>query len=149
MIKINIIPRLKYYFTLCAFISFASTADSIRIASGSSNGVYYPVALKICELINNNNSIVACEVIETSGSVTNLELLKTGKADFAVIQSDAALDSFQGKGIFFGDKPFEDMRFVLSLFDEYLTLITKNESGIVLFGDLNGKKIGANLNGTG
>ena len=152
MIKINTIPRSLLIFlllTFLSFITFSVRADSIKIASGSTNGAYYPTALQICELINKNNSIVKCEAIQSSGSINNIELLKSEKVDFAMIQSDIAKDVLDGTGIFFGDEPYQDIRFVLSLFDEYLTIISKDESGILTFSDLNDKKIGVNLSGSG
>ncbi len=153
MIRRNTIHR-----SLCAsFISFyilfgylhIATGASIRIASGTTNGSYYPVALQICDLINKHNAMTKCEVVISSGAIHNVALLQAETVDFAIVQSDFCVDAINATGIFSGETPFRDFRFVLSLFNEHLTIIAKDDSSLVTFSDFSGRKIGLNLNGSG
>ncbi|MDX1923875.1 MAG: TAXI family TRAP transporter solute-binding subunit [Rickettsiaceae bacterium] len=152
MTKKNTTPKPYLSILLIVFTLFSSLeafpVDSvIRIAAGRPTGSYYPVALQICSVINKYSSLSKCEVINSSGTINNLNLLASGRVDFAFVLSDTARDAATGKGFFEGQDPIKDLRFVLNIFTQTLTILAKDEKLVSTFGDLNGKKIGSNLRG--
>jgi uncharacterized protein len=135
---------------LCLFSYSANSAvTEIKIGAGIMHGVYYPAAIQMCNLLTKYSPVTKCEVLPTNGSLNNLNLLTTSKVDFAFIQADIARDAYKSNGIFANQKSYEDLRLVLNLFPEVFTIIVKDESGIVNFSDLENKKIGINLRGSG
>lgn len=130
-------------------VAYATSTQEIRIAGGVISGAYYPVALQLCNLITKYSPITKCEVIATSGSINNINLLATDKVDFAFSQSDVARDALKGVGVFSNQKPYTDLRQVMSLFSEVFTMIVKDEKGITNFSDVSNKTIGLNLKGSG
>ena len=113
----------------------------IKIGSGAILKGYYPIGLKLCDFITESNSDIECYVLPTQGSVDNLRLLREGKIDFALTQSNIALDAFEGSGYFKKEKPMKELRQILTLHDEAFTVIAKDENKIKVFEDINGKKI--------
>ena len=61
--------------------------------------------------------------------------------DFAFTQAELALDAYKGKGYFNNSKPFSDIIQLLRLHDEAFTVIAKDKDKILVFGDLDGRKI--------
>ena len=120
------------------FIFFAKPSKTI-IGSGSLTGVYYVVANTICDIHQKNNK--DCRAIETKGSVHNLEMLKSGKIKFAIVQSDTQYNAYKGLDQFTG-KPFEKLRTVFSIYPESFTVVVSEKSGIKNFFDL----VDANIN---
>jgi len=131
-------------FILCAFIFNCSTfAENkiIKIGSGSILEGYYSIGLTICEYISKSSKGITCEVISTNGSRENLQLLKSGKIDLALIQSNIAEDAFSGQGAYKDELPYLNLRQILNLHDEVLTIIAKDDDKIKVFADIAGKKI--------
>ncbi len=152
MIKKNIMLRRFIILFTSLFFSLSSSADpvtEIRIAAGIVSGAYYPAALQLCSFITKHSPITDCKVIASSGSINNLNLLGTEKVDFAFVQSDVALDALNATGISSNQKPYSELRMVMSFFPEYFTMIVRDGSGILDFSELSGKKIGVNLRGSG
>lgn len=113
----------------------------IKIGSGAILKGYYPIGLKICNFITASNSNTECYVVPTKGSVENLRLLREGKIDLALIQSNIAIEAFEGIGHFIEEEPMKDLHQVLTLHDEAFTVIARDDNKIKVFADINGKKI--------
>lgn len=123
--------------------AFASKEEvkTIRIAAGSILEGYYAIGLKLCRYISEANQGIECDVVPTNGSIENIKLLRTGAVDFAFAQSNLALDAYKGEGHFLNADPFVEMIQLLKLHDEVLTVIAKDKDKILLFGDIDGRKI--------
>jgi len=133
--KINII-----FFVFLSFLSvnvFAS--KNIKIATGSVLEGYYSIGLRLCQDISESNPDTKCEVVPSSGTIQNLELLKSGKVDFALGLSSIVLEAYQGAGHF--KESFNDMVQLLRLHDEVFTVIVKDSDKILTFEDLDSQKI--------
>ena len=61
------------------------------VGTGELNGVYYPVAKAICEIVNRDVSIdgVRCSPETTPGSVYNTRAIQSGELEFGIVQADA------------------------------------------------------------
>jgi len=123
----------------------------MTIGTGGVTGVYYAAGGAICRLVNKDRAQhgYRCTVESTGGSVANINTINGGDLDFGVAQSDAQFNAVKGVKAFDG-KPVGDLRSVLSLHPEPLTLVARKEAGIKGLADLKGKRIsvGAAKSGT-
>ena len=105
------------------------------IATGSKDGEYYAFAQALATVMTRHQSNLKVTVLETQGAGQNLELLESGQAQLAIIQSDTP--------------PEPSARAVAFLFPEVFHLVVRNESGIERFTDLNGKRVAIMPEGSG
>jgi uncharacterized protein len=82
----------------------------------------------------------------TPGSVYNIDALQSGELEFALVQSDVAFAAYNGEGAFAG-APFRDLRSVLPLHSELVTIVARPE--IHQLSDLSGKRINVGPEGSG
>ncbi|MGI4776196.1 MAG: TAXI family TRAP transporter solute-binding subunit [Janthinobacterium lividum] len=135
LILFIIIPKLL----LTAAIA-SEDKKGIKIGTGSILEGYYNIGLTICEYINKSSGY-SCEVVPTNGSKENLNLLQSNKIDFALVQSNIALDAFSGIGSYTSAQPNLALRQILNLYDEIFTIIAKDDDKIKVFADIAGKRI--------
>ena len=122
----------------------------IAIGTGGVTGVYYPTGGAICRLMNKYKSKtgVRCSVESTGGSVYNVNAIRKGELDFGIAQSDVVYEAYHGEGKFKG-KPYKDLRVVMTIHPELLTLVVRKDSGIKNFFDLKGHVINIGNPGSG
>lgn len=106
-------------------------------------GHYFPTGGALCRLINAHRAEdgLRCLVEATAGAEENLTRLKASDLAFALVPSDwqyHARQSGLGTG---ANKPFDDLRAVLSLQPLTFTLVAAPGSGIESLADLEGKRI--------
>ena len=132
-------------FSLLFAIAPALASKKIyKIASGSILEAHYFIGLKLCKYIKQNEKDSACHVIPTSGSLESLSMLQKGEVDFAFVQSNIALKAYnqalesktQNESA-----NFKKLRQIMRLHDEVLTVLAKDDDHILVFADLEGKKI--------
>lgn len=118
-----------------------TSKKNIYIAAGDVQGIYYPVALSLCNQIDKslNEKQMACEVIKTSGSEEAISMLQKGQVDFAITQG-SILNELEHK---------ENLRGVFALYDESLAIIVPKDSIITKDCELKGKKVYAGKHGSG
>ncbi|WP_341794216.1 MULTISPECIES: TAXI family TRAP transporter solute-binding subunit [unclassified Rickettsia] len=115
--------------------------QTIKVATGSILKGYYAIGLDLCKTIKIANKNIKCEVVPTNGGVENLKLLKEGKVDLALVQSNIAVEAFEGIGYYQNQEKMQNLRQVLNLYDEFFTVIAKDDDKIKVFADIEGKKI--------
>ena len=139
--------KIRLFISVFLFVFFTAQTvlsqevKKIKIGAGSLLEGYYSIGLKLCRYISAANDGMPCEVVPTKGSLENLWLLQRGKIDFAFTLSNLAIDSYEGKGYFATTKPFKSMYQVLKLHNEIFTVIVKDDDDILVFSDLDDKKI--------
>ncbi|WP_138466556.1 TAXI family TRAP transporter solute-binding subunit [Poseidonocella sp. HB161398] len=123
----------------------------VTIATASRSGVYYYAGGAICGLVNARRwqTGLRCVTRQTGGSIDNLRALRTGTADFAIVQSDWQQAAVAGSGVFEGFGPDRDLRSVLALFPEPFTVVARPQSGIARLSDLAGKRVNIGPPGSG
>lgn len=148
MSKIKLLGRLFVCSVFTVIFSINSTIAEdiqhkkiVKIAAGSILEGYYFIGLRLCRYITESNDGIRCEVVPTTGSLENIDLLRKGEVDFAFTQAELAVDAYKGKGYFNNVEPFPDMIQLLRLHDEAFTVIAKDKDKILVFEDLDGKKI--------
>lgn len=130
--------------------SFATTRY-VSIGTGAITGVYYPAGGAICRLVNRGRKEhgIRCSVESTGGSVANINAIRNGAIDFGIIQSDWQYHAYNGTGFFADQKPFKELRSVLSLYTETFSIAVQDKSGINKLDDLVGKRVNFGPQGSG
>ena len=107
------------------------------IYSGSTSGVYFKVAAQICEMMSRTfeRHRVHCVPLRSQGVGSNIRLMKEGRVQLAIVQSNNNWEAQKGIA------PIPGARSVMSLHDEMGLLVVRNDSGIESVGDLRGKRI--------
>lgn len=122
----------------------------ISIGTGGVSGVYYPVGGAIAKIVNRQEQAyrIRASAEATKGSVYNINAVLSGDLDFGIAQSDRHHQAWQGLGDWEGRKQAE-LRSVLSLHPEIITLIAAADSGITSVADLQGKRVNLGNHGSG
>ena len=127
----------------------AKAGQDILIGGGSVTGVYYQVALNVCNLLNKHaGDKYNCVGRPALGSVFNIRAVKRTLLDFGVAQSDRNFEAFRGRGDWDG-KPMEELRSVFSMHPETVLLVTRADTGINSVSDLKGKTVNIGNPGSG
>lgn len=123
----------------------------ITIGTAGLSGVYYPVGGAICRVVNRKKSEhnITCSVQSTGGSIENLNSVRNGDVDMAFAQSDWQANAYLGTGVFTDQGPNKDLRSVMSLHGEAMTLVARADSGIKTLDDLRGKRVNIGNPGSG
>ena len=112
------------------------------VGSGDTSGNYYPAARALYDAFNAaDDSRRRCSPEPTPGSIYNLEMLGDAQLDLAVVQSDWLRAAFEGRGPFARTGAKGNLRVVMPLFPEAVTIITTAGSGIENSRDLIGKVV--------
>ncbi|WP_395661843.1 TAXI family TRAP transporter solute-binding subunit [Aestuariivirga sp.] len=122
----------------------------VSLATGTVSGLYFPVGKAICDAVNTAGSGQAlwCSVESTPGSVYNVDSVASGENEFALVQSDAQFFAVNGEGRWQG-RPASQLRAVMALYPETLTVIVREDSGIGTIEQLKGKRVNIGAPGTG
>ena len=138
--------KLRYLFIFLLSVSFftnvmAGEKKLIKIGAGNIMEGNYSIALGLCRYISSSNPGLDCEVISTLNSLDNIDLLRREEVDFAIIQSNIAIDAYKGEGYFIDKGPFNEMQQLINLYDSVFTVVVRDDAQIFVFKDLEGRKI--------
>jgi TRAP transporter TAXI family solute receptor len=146
------LKSIAAFLALLATLSTPARAGEVfaSLGTGEVNGVYYPAGRAICDLVNQALSTtgVRCSAESTPGSVYNVDEVRSGKLEFAIIQSDIAFAAYKGEGAWIG-KPFTELRSMFVLHPELVTIIARSGAGIHELADLAGKRLNIGRRGNG
>ena len=120
------------------------------LATGPVSGIYYPVGQAICDAVNaaRTGQALWCSVESTPGSVYNVDSVSSGENEFALVQSDVQFFAVSGEGRWQG-RPASQLRAVMALYPETLTVLAREDSGIGTIEQLKGKRVNIGAPGTG
>lgn len=128
----------------------AQDAQFFSFGAGDSEGGYYAAASAICDAVNRaGHGTLRCSPESTLGSIYNIAMLSEGELEFAFVQSDWQRAAWQATDRFFGEPPMADLRSVMSLYPETVTILAAPGSQIVSSVDLPGKRVDIGLQGSG
>jgi len=121
------------------------------MASGSVDGAYYPIAGAISRITSDSRDLNFLVAVESSaGSIANVQLLKSGEADFALLQNDVAYYAFNGITLdAFAGKPVKNMAGVFSVYPEIIHVIARRSADVRSIRDLKGKRVVLGAPGSG
>ena len=127
----------------------ARAAQDLLIGGGAVTGVYYQVALHVCNLINKySDGKYNCVGRPALGSVFNINAVNRGLLDFGVCQSDRNWQAANGAADWEG-APVESLRSVFSVHPETVLLVTRDDAGITSVDDLKGHAVNIGNPGSG
>ena len=90
----------------------------------------------------NRDGEANCAAFETSGRLFNLDNVRVGAIEFGVAPSDLHFHAVRKSGSFeFVDSTYENLRSVVSLHGEPLTVIARRDSGIRNLSDLQRRRV--------
>ncbi len=123
----------------------------ITIGTGGVTGVYYAAGGAICRLVNKDRAKhgIRCSVESTGGSVFNINTIKAGELDMGVAQSDVHFNAAKGAAQFKESGPFAELRAVMALHPEPVTVVARKEANIKSFADFKGKRFNVGNPGSG
>lgn len=138
--------NISYAFGIDFTDGYVNNEDSklYKFAAGDKLALYYTTADKICYVQDQVHQKNICEVLKSNGSLENLQYVKSGKAEFGIVQLDHLVQEMEAN-------PSSNIRSVLQLYPESLTIIVKRNSNIWNTKGLENKNIlttpysGANL----
>ncbi len=139
----------------------AEDVTLLRLGTGSAVGTYFPIGTVIGRIISLPPGSRACDELgacgvpgliviadSTKGSVDNVNRIASGQLDAALCQANIAYWAFNGTELFDGEsKP--SLRSLANLFPEAFHLVVSAARGIRYVGDLKGKRISLDREGSG
>ena len=125
---LKIVLIISSTFTL---FSCSSPEVTVRIASGSNRSAYQRLSEQIKISVEAIDDVKVKDNFDTEGSRQNLQLLLDKKVDFAIVQLDVASEAMKKNKV----------QSIANLTQEYIHLVTREDSKIKRLNDLNGKKI--------
>jgi TRAP transporter TAXI family solute receptor len=122
----------------------------VSIGSGEMTAVYYPVAKAICQAIFRELRAqgIWCSAETTPGSAYNVEHVVSGELEFGIVQSDILFSAYKGVGRWDGN-PVTELRSVLSLYPELVTIVARADANIHVLADLAGRRVSVGSLATG
>ena len=112
------------------------------LGSGELGGSYFAAADAICDIFNAaHRGVMRCSPEATPGSLYNIASLREQQLDFALMQSDWQKAAFAGDAPFAAQGPMENLRSVMSLYPETITVIARPDAGVASIADLQGKRV--------
>lgn len=129
----------------------AQPRRSFIIASGAVDGAYYPIAGAISRITSDSHDLNFLVAVESSaGSIANVQLLKSGEADFALLQNDVAYYAFNGITLdAFAGKPVKNITGVFSVYPEIVHVVARKSADVRSVRDLRGKRVVLGAPGSG
>ncbi len=123
----------------------------VRLGTASLAGAYFPIGVALCRLVNEERRVhgIRCAADPSPGSVENIRALRAGEIDFAIVQSDVQEAAMAGTGPFAEAGPFPDLRAVMALHAEPLTVVARADAGIAGVNDLPGHQVAYGADGSG
>ena len=115
----------------------------IVIAGGTPFGYYFGLAGAICQAVNAGlPNAVRCVNVAGGSSALNLEKINDGSFDFAVVQSDWLHHAVQGSSRYRSTGPNEELRSIVSVPAEALTILARRDISAKVLTHLAGRQVG-------
>jgi TRAP transporter TAXI family solute receptor len=117
------------------------------IGTGNPTGVFYEVGAAFAGVISRHLTGYDGSAAPTNGSIDNLRRLATGDVDLGLVFSDNAADALHGTGAF--DKQAQPLRALARLYNNYVHVIVRTDSGINTVSEMRGHRVSTNTHGSG
>ena len=111
----------------------------ITVLTGPTSGIYYPIGGAFATALQNYGYTTSATA--TGATAENINAILTKQGELAVAMSDSVLQATGAWGAYEGKEP-ADLRFMMSLWPNYVQIVTTADSGITKFEDIKGRKVG-------
>jgi TRAP transporter TAXI family solute receptor len=131
-------------FLIIAIFPFSANAFDILIGTGETETFSHFAGRMICRVINRHSDDLNCKTVPGPGDVHNLTNLQGGSLDIGLIDSRMLHDAMNKSGYFeFFDISYDNLRTLVPLYDDPITLVVRSDAKIGLLEALKGKRINA------
>lgn len=129
----------------------AAPVLTIKVGSGTPAGIYDDLARTFARIVNEHEATTGIHIenISSAGSVANINSVIAGEYQFGIAQADDQFNAVNGLGEWADAGPQEDLRSIVAIYSELVTLVAAGDSGILSISDLRGKKVDLGLAGSG
>ena len=112
----------------------------LTLGTGGVTGLYYPAGGAICRLINQSRQQhgIRCSLRSSLGSVDNLQQVAGGTLDVGISEAGQLDKAVKRQNDL--SSPGNQLRTLVGLFPEYISLLVAKDSGIRQFSDLKGRR---------
>lgn len=131
--------KLVIILLLIILVGCGDSIETLKFATGSVGGVYYPLGGGISETLTDYMDGTLINAYTGNASVSNSKLLEAKEVDLALVQSNVASWALEGIDMF--EEPLTELRGIASLYSEVIQVIVRKEANINTFQDLKGKRI--------
>lgn len=128
----------------------ALAQETIRILTGGSAGVYYPLGTALAKIYRDKIPKLEADVQVTKASIENLGLLQKGAGELAFTLGDSLAQGWNGDLDAGFRSKLNALRTVAAIYPNYVQVVASRSSGIRTLADLRGKRVsvGAPKSGT-
>jgi TRAP transporter TAXI family solute receptor len=123
---------------LCAVISSAASAETLRFMTGPQGGSWYPMGGAIKNVVEQVMPDTSLQVMPGAG-IANVKAIQAGKADVAFANSVSTVDAINGKPPF--DQPATNVCHVATLYPQYFQIVTTADTGIESVDQVKGREL--------
>ncbi len=120
----------------------------VKIATGGTAGVYFPLGGAVAEILNKNVEGVNASAETTGASVANINMLKEHEVELAFIQNDITYYAANGVEMYEGQK-VDGLCGISSIYPETIQIVTLGKTGIEEIADVKGKRVAVGSAGSG
>ena len=120
--------------------------EFITVGTGPTSGIYYPIGGAFATALQNYGYTTSATA--TGATAENINAILTNQGELAIAMSDSVLQATGAWGAYEG-KEKADLRFMMSLWPNYVQIVTTEDSGIKKFEDIKGHKVGVGAPNSG
>lgn len=132
--------------SICLSAPLAASESNARpmiFGGGTPFGYYFGLAGAACRAVNEKSvNGFRCLNVASGSSAANLERINDGSLDFAVVQSDWLRHAAEGTSRYRSVGPNDELRSIISVPAETLTILARREVGATVLTHLSGRSIG-------
>lgn len=147
----NMMRKAGLTLTMLALLAGYVSAgeEKISIGSGSTVGMYYSTSSAVAKLFNYKRQDYQQWIVTVAseGSEENINNVLNGTVQFGFSQANVLEKAVHGVGPWKG-KPQQNIRAVLTLYTEELTIVAAEDAGIAQLSDLRGKRVNVGAAGS-
>ena len=131
-------------FLIIAIFPFCANAFDILLGTGETETFSHFAGRMLCRVINRHSNDLNCRTVPGPGDVHNLTNLQGGSLDIGLIDSRMLHDAMNKSGYFeFFDISYDNLRAIVPLYDDPITLVVRSDAKIASLEALKGKRINA------
>jgi TRAP transporter TAXI family solute receptor len=123
--------------------SAAAEAQVLRLATGSPDGVYYPLGQGIARVLEREIEGLQVDVLVTEGSFENVRLMEQGEAELSLVQNDVVFNAVRTDRLL-GYRS-ANIGGIAVLFEEVAQIIARKDAEVGGVRGLPGKRLNVDL----
>jgi TRAP transporter TAXI family solute receptor len=133
-----------YAFFITALTPISASAFDILLGTGPEGTFSHFTGRSICRIISRHAEDVDCKTVPGPDAIDNLTNLQGGSLDISLVDSLLLTDAINKTGYFkFLDIRYDNLRELLPLYDQPVTLVVRSDADITSLEKLKGKRINA------